>query len=247
MKVSIITATYNSEKNIRDTIESCLQQTYKDIEYLIIDGASTDHTVEIAKEYGGKISKLISEPDTGIYNALNKGINAATGDIIGFLHSDDIFFSNDTVSHVVEHFLKYQVDSIYGNGIYTSANNKNKVIRNWISGEFNPKKLSLGWMPLHPTFFVKRNIYMQYGLFEESFRIAADYDLVLTFLKDAEISTFYINEYLIRMKMGGASTSASNFAKKWKEDVRVMRRHGINPCIGLPYKNLSKIKQLVSK
>jgi len=245
MKISIITATFNSEKTIERTIKSCIAQSYEHIEYIVVDGASKDRTLDIIRSYERHITKLISEPDTGIYNALNKGIKLATGDVIGFLHSDDEFYSDDVLKTVADAFLSNNVDSIYGNGVYVASINPDRVIRNWQSKEFNYNDLKNGWMPMHPTFFVKRKIYEANGLFDESYRIAADYDLVLRFLYDKKISAKYLNKHLIKMKVGGASSSVKNWVKKWKEDYQIMKSHQINPVIGMLNKNFSKIIQFI--
>jgi glycosyltransferase len=178
---------------------------------------------------------------------LNKGIAAASGDVIGFLHSDDAFYSTDSLQAIADAFQTHGCDAVYGNGVYISNDGSEKVIRNWVSGELSTGRLERGWMPMHPTFFVKRDIYRQYGSFNDTYRISADYDIVLRFLKIHRIKTAYINKYLIKMKIGGASNTFKNLIRKWKEDFSIMQNHGLNPYIALAWKNLSKVKQLFSR
>jgi len=242
MKVSIITVVYNNKKTIKNAIESVLSQTYKNIEYIIIDGASIDGTVEIIKSYGNKIDKFISEPDKGIYDGLNKGINLASGDIIGFLHSDDVYTNDEVVKKVVEVFEKYNCDGVYGDLVYVSKRS-DKVIRYWKSGEFSIYKLKKGWMPPHPTLFLKREIYEKYGLFDLSFKIAADYDFMLRVLKD-NLKLSYIPEVLYKMRIGGESNkSLKNIILKSKEDYKALKKNRLGGISTLIYKNFIKIPQ----
>jgi glycosyltransferase len=248
MKISVITAVYNNKETIRDALNSVLEQTYKDIEYIVIDGASTDGTLEIIKEYEDKIDTVVSEKDSGIYDALNKGISNATGDIICFLHSDDIYADKDVLSKVNNVFEKEQVDSIYGDLVYVKKENINKVVRYWKSGEFKQKKLQNGWMPPHPTFFVKREVYEKYGSFDTSFKIAADYDTVLRFLGVEKITTTYLPEVLIKMRLGGASNrSLENLKKKTKEDIKALKKNKIGGYRTILMKNISKLPQFLKK
>jgi glycosyltransferase len=250
MKISVITACYNSAGTIEGAINSLLSQQLNpgtELEYIIIDGLSTDNSLEIVGRYKEKIAKTISEKDRGIYDALNKGIAAASGDVIGFLHSDDAFYSTDSLQAIADAFQTHGCDAVYGNGVYISNDGSEKVIRNWVSGELSTGRLERGWMPMHPTFFVKRDIYRQYGSFNDTYRISADYDIVLRFLKIHRIKTAYINKYLIKMKIGGASNTFKNLIRKWKEDFSIMQNHGLNPYIALAWKNLSKVKQLFSR
>jgi len=248
MKISVITAVYNNKETIRDALNSVLEQTYKDIEYIVIDGASTDGTLEIIKEYEDKIDTVVSEKDGGIYDALNKGISNATGDIICFLHSDDIYADKDVLSKVNNVFEKEQVDSIYGDLVYVKKENINKVVRYWKSGEFKQKKLQNGWMPPHPTFFVKREVYEKYGSFDTSFKIAADYDTVLRFLGVEKITTTYLPEVLIKMRLGGASNrSLENLKKKTKEDIKALKKNKIGGYRTILMKNISKLPQFLKR
>jgi len=279
MKVSVITATYNCEESVSDAIDSVLSQTYQDIEYIIVDGASTDSTLNIVNGRKSSIPdlKFVSEPDNGIYDALNKGIAMATGDIIGFLHADDIYASPTVIADVVNVFLSrtktqshkekhvpldskhanacageechqlstnnHQLDSVYGDLEYVRKEDVTKVIRYWKSGECTDRKLHRGWMPPHPTFFVRREVYEKFGVFDTDLRIAADYDFMMRVLFKNKISTAYITEVLIKMRLGGASNgSLKNIIRKSREDLTAMRNNGMGGVFTLVAKNFSKLK-----
>jgi glycosyltransferase len=246
MKVSIITITYNSGKSIADAINSVLTQTYPDIEYIIVDGQSKDNTMEIVKSYDKRITKYISEPDKGIYDALNKGIRLAEGDIVGFLHSDDLFAGSDVIEDVVALFKQKQTDSIYGDLQYVYKTDTSRVFRNWKAGIFSMKKLRMGWMPPHPTFYVKRQVYEQFGLFDTSFKISADYENMLRFLGKQKISTAYLPRVMVKMRIGGASNrSLKNIIQKSREDLRAMKANKFGNLITLAGKNLGKLNQFL--
>ncbi|ELI6450153.1 glycosyltransferase [Photobacterium damselae] len=248
MKVSIITATYNSANTIIDTLKSLEQQTYPNIEYIIIDGASKDNTLDIIKAHSSKVSTIISEPDKGIYDALNKGINAATGDIIGFLHSDDLFASPDAVTDIVNTFSKNNSDAIYADLQYVNKDNVDSVVRYWKSGDYHISKMEKGWMPPHPTFYMKRSCYEQFGLFDLSFKIAADYDSLLRYLYLNEISMSYLPEVTIKMRVGGASNrDLNNIILKTKEDIRALKNSKVPWVPALVIKNVSKIPQFLKR
>jgi len=228
LKISIITVVWNNNETIRDAINSVLGQTYKNIEYIIIDGASTDGTVEIIKSYGDKISKFVSEPDKGLYDAMNKGIAQATGDVVGILNSDDFYIDKFVIEKVVKVFEEKEVDSVFADLIYVHADNLDKVVRHYDSSKFSPKKFAYGWMPAHPTFFVKRSAYKKYGSFKTDYKIAADYELLVRFLYKYDLTYFYLQEIIIKMRMGGASTSGlkSNLILN-QEIIRACRENGI--------------------
>ncbi len=248
MKISIITSVYNNQETIAEAMASVLGQTYPNIEYIIVDGGSTDGTVDIIKAYQDRLGAFISEPDNGIYDGLNKGIKLATGDVIGFLHSDDLYQDNTVIEKVALAFKDNSIDSAYGDLTYVNKNDPSKVIRYWKSGKFTLKKLRRGWMPPHPTFFVKRSVYEQQGVFDTSFKIAADYDLMLRFLGKSGISTYYIPRVLIKMRVGGESNkSLKNVLKKSKEDLQAMKNNNIGGVFSLVVKNLSKLQQFVKK
>lgn len=246
MKVSIITSCFNREKTIRDSIESVLAQDYPDIEYIVIDGASTDRSVNIINEYKNRLALFISEPDKGMYEGINKGVERATGDIIGLLHSDDILYAPDTISHLVKRFEETNADLVYGNGLFVDYTQMNKVIRRWISGPYSPNRVRWGWLPLHPTVYIRRNSFKALGYYDESYQIAADSDFLVRYLYRSQLEVSYLNEYIVRMRMGGASTSFDKTIQKWKEDFRMYKDNGINPYISLPLKILSKVPQFIN-
>lgn len=228
MKVSIITAVLNRADTIEDCIRSIQSQTYEDIEHIIVDGGSTDGTLEIIKKYHDRIAKMVSEPDNGIYYALNKGLELATGDIIGLLHADDIYTSETVLEKVVDVFTKYDVDSCYGDLVYVDKYNTDKVIRYWKSLEYKHGSFKFGWHPPHPTFFVKKEIYEKYGFFKTDFKIASDYELMLRLLEKHKISTYYIPEVLVKMRCGGESNSSlKNIIYQTWEDYRAWKVNGL--------------------
>jgi len=243
--VSIITVVFNNSGYIRDTIESVLYQSYPLIEYIVIDGGSIDGTVDVIKEYQNKISVFISETDKGIYDGLNKGISLATGDVIAFLHSDDVYAHETVISNVVG-FFDNDTQGVYGDLVYTDKVDMSKVFRYWKSCDFSPSLLSKGWMPPHPTLFLRCEVYQKYGTFDTSFKIAGDYDFMLRILKD-NIVVKYLPQVIYKMRVGGESNrSIKNILDKSKEDFRAMRKNEINnPFFALFYKNMSKIMQLV--
>ncbi|MNH06915.1 PGL/p-HBAD biosynthesis glycosyltransferase [compost metagenome] len=246
MKVSIITATYNSAATLSDTLASLEAQTYSNIEYIIIDGASKDGTVELAKSQCSRIAKLVSEPDKGIYDALNKGIALATGDIVGFLHSDDILAYPDAIEDLVSCFCTGSYDAIYADLDYVSKDDMEKVIRHWVSGPFDEKKLAWGWMPPHPTFYMKKEFYEQFGGFNLSYQIAADYDSILRYLKNNSLKVVYNSNVLIKMRVGGTSNnSIKNVMRKIKEEKLIMKDNGLFYPYALIMKRLSKIHQFL--
>jgi len=250
MKISIITITYNSEKTIKDTIESILNQTYKNVEYIIVDGKSNDMTIEIVKSYKNKISKFISEKDNGIYDAMNKGLELATGDIIGILNSDDVYFDKYVIEGVVKRFKEKFVDSVYGDLYYVEENDVNKVVRYWKSSHFIEGSFAKGWHPPHPTFFVKREVYEKYGFFDLEMKVSADFELMLRFLEKYDISTTYLPKVLVRMRTGGESNkSIKNIIAGNKSILRAFDKNGIkvNKFMYVFYRFIPKIIQMIKK
>jgi glycosyltransferase involved in cell wall biosynthesis len=246
LKVSIITITYNSESTLIDTIDSVLNQTYKDIEYIIVDGKSTDSTVSIIHSYKEKISKFISEKDNGLYDALNKGIAMATGDIIGVLHSDDFYTNHQVIEKVVQTFKLNQADAVYADLFYVDKTNVGKILRKWKSGNYKHGMFVNGWMPPHPTFFVRRHCYEKYGSFNLDLVSAADYELMLRFVHKHQIKLAYLPEFIIKMRAGGLSNaSLSNRIRANKEDRKAWLMNGLKPKFHTLYlKPLRKIIQL---
>lgn len=247
IKISIITSVWNNKETIKDAIDSVLAQTYENIEYIVVDGASSDGTVDIVKSYGDRISTFISEKDKGIYDGLNKGVRLATGDVIAFLHSDDLYNDPEAVTRVAEAFNATGADAVYGDLIYTPKSDTSKVLRYWKSRDFHPKLLKQGWMPAHPTFFARRELYERYGAFDTTFRIAADYDFMLRVLSRG-IKTHYLPSVLYKMRVGGESNkSIKNIIKKMREDYRALENNRIGGISTLMIKNLSKIPQFFRK
>ncbi|TKF73111.1 glycosyltransferase [Vibrio sp. F13] len=248
MKVSIITATFNSSKTILDTLNSLNMQTYTDIEYIVIDGASSDNTLSVVKENCSRVSTIISEPDKGIYDALNKGINAATGDIVGFLHSDDLFAYPDAIKDLVETLQRERTQAVYADLEYVSKDDTSKVIRKWTSGEYQQRKLRYGWMPPHPTFFMKRDLYFEYGMFDLNLKIAADYDSILRYLWSNNVTASYLPKVVTKMRVGGASNrSLKNIVEKTKEDIQALKNNSVVWLFALLIKNFSKIPQFFKR
>lgn len=246
MKVSIITSCYNRKDTVRNAIESVLSQDYSDIEYIIVDGASTDGTQkaieEMINDKPAHIDiKYISEPDSGMYEALNKGIRMATGDVIALLHSDDMMFDTHTVSDVMREMEHTGCDILYADGLFVDAQRTDKVVRNWIGGRYSKWKVRHGWLPLHPTCYIRREVMERLGLYDESYRIAADTDLLVRYLLENDLKVEYLKRYVVRMRMGGLSTDNSRRAKMWKEDIRVYRSHGFR------HVTLTKIEKMMWK
>jgi glycosyltransferase involved in cell wall biosynthesis len=229
MNVSIVTVCYNSEATIRDTIESVLAQTYPDIEYIIVDGASSDGTMTIVDEYKDRIAMVISEPDKGIYDAMNKGIQMSTGNIVGILNSDDFYQNNDVVRDVVCKFDSFpESDLVFGDVVFVAPDNLEKIIRFYRSGHFKPWKLRFGWMPPHPSTFVKRSAYDLVGLYSLDFKISSDYEMFVRLFLINKLQFSRINKVLVKMRAGGVSTAGikSRFLLN-KEIVKACRKNGV--------------------
>ncbi len=233
MKVSIITCSFNRESTILGAIKSVLSQDYPNIEYIIVDGASTDNTAKVILEaIAGHENhiKFVSKPDHGMYEAINKGIQLATGDIIGLVHSDDMLYDNKVISEVVKRFKESGADFVYGDGIYVN-DAMDKVIRDWIGGSYARWKVRCGWLPLHPTCYIKRDIMMKCGLYDETYKIAADTNLLVDYLYNQNLKVSYLKRYIIRMRMGGLSTDSDKRCQMWNEDIRLYSNYGFHPVI----------------
>ncbi len=244
MKISLITVTYNCEETLSDTFDSVRSQNCEQLEYIVIDGGSSDSTVDIIKQNEDIISYWESEADEGIYDAMNKGLRRATGDVIGFLHSDDMFFSGNTLKSIIEVAEDESPDVIYGDLEYVNAKYTDKVIRRWNSCDFKGSLLKKGWMPPHPTLYIRKQIVEETGFFDTSFRIAADYDYILRLFTRKGLKTHYLPKVIVKMRLGGESNkSVSNIIRKSKEDVRALRKNKVGGLFTLIGKNLSKIPQ----
>ena len=247
MKISIITITFNSAKSLKRALESVQSQTYTDIEHIIVDGASTDGTKALIETYAKahKNVRWVSEKDKGIYDALNKGIRMATGDVIGFLHSDDVLYSADSLGQIATAFEDKDVDVVYGDLQYCHGE---KVVRRWKSNDFNPRALKYGWMPPHPTVYVRREVYQQVGEYDEWFRISADYDMMLRIFK-AGYTSHYIPEVLVSMEIGGASNKNTKARlSKTQEDYIVLKKNHVGAgYLTVACKQLRKLRQFLRK
>lgn len=245
MKISIVTAVFNNRDTVAEALDSVLSQSHLDSELVVIDGGSTDGTLDTLLRYVDRVAVFVSEPDSGIYDALNKGIGKVTGDVVGFLHSDDLMADESVLMRVADAFADPAVDAVYGDLVYVRRNDPANVVRRWKAGPFNVNQLRWGWMPPHPTFYVRRELYERMGRFDISFRIAADYDCMLRFLMSG-IRVTYIPELLVKMRVGGASNrSLSSLLAKSREDYRVISRHGMWPLCTLLAKNIRKLPQFL--
>lgn len=223
MKISIITVCYNSGKTIEDTFKSVQSQSYKDIEYIVIDGGSKDNTLEFINQYKEIIDYSVSEKDNGLYDAMNKGIEKATGDVIGFLNSDDLFCDDMAVEKVMNVFNENsKIDSVYADIYYVDQNNTDKIVRKWITGK--QKTFKKGWHPAHPTLYIKKKVYNQYGGFNLKFKLASDFEIMLRFIEKYKISTIYLPEPLIKMRLGGETNkSVENIFRQNKECIKAFK------------------------
>ncbi|MBK2028562.1 glycosyltransferase [Francisella noatunensis] len=245
MKVSIITVCYNSAETIEKTIQSVISQSYQDIEYIIIDGGSYDGTLDILTKYRSKLSKVVSESDDGIYDAMNKGIALATGDIIGILNSDDCYSNSDVIESIVSAFKQNDKDMLFADLKFVNENNK--ILRYYSAKRFTPNRLKFGIMPPHPTLFVKKDIYQKYGVYRLDFKIAADYEIFVRFLLVNRLSYMYLNKCIINMLVGGVSTSNLQSKKIInQETMKALELNGINAnylCISTKY--VTKILEIL--
>ena len=249
MKVSIITAVFNNAAMIEHCINSIRKQTYADIEHILVDGGSTDGTIQIINKYKNSKTRVTSEPDNGLYDAMNKGIMRSTGDIIGVLNSDDFYPDDSVIEKVVRTMSEQHVESCYGDAIYVERDNVDKIVRYWKSSKYSRKKFNLGWMPQHGTFYVRKNIYTKYGLFRTDFPVAADYELMLRFLYKHKIRTTYVPEILLKIRVGGVSQPGIvNTSKLAIENYRACKINGLKlPLLVCFLKRLLKIPQYIMR
>lgn len=248
MKVSVITVCYNRKATIEQSIKSVLDQDYPEIEYIVVDGNSSDGTQDSIRKYSDKIAQYISEPDQGMYDAINKGLAMATGDIIGLMHSDDVFYDEKVISKIVDTFKNNpDSDGVYGNGIYVTNDEEQKIVRNRIGGEYDYKKLKSGWLPLHPTVYIKKAIIERYGNYDLKFKIASDTEFLLRYLFKHKIKMSYLNSYVVKMRMGGLSTDYKRAFKVLKEDYQIYKYHNISGIRVVFQKKVIALMQYIKK
>ena len=244
MKISVVTAVWNRAATVGGAIDSVAGQTHPHIEHLVIDGASTDGTIAEVEARRSSGMVVVSEPDRGIYDALNKGLARSTGEVVGLLHSDDFFANERVIERIAAAFADPAIDAVYGDLDYVSATDPARIIRHWRAGEATPAKLRRGWMPPHPTLFVRRHVFETHGAYDTQYRIAADYDAVLRWFGKAGITSAYIPEVLVKMRVGGESNaSLAKILRKSREDYRALRSNRVGGLATLIAKNLSKLPQ----
>ena len=228
MRVSIITACYNRASTVGQAIESVVGQTYGDIEHIVVDGGSTDGTLQVLERHRASFAKLMPGPDKGLYDALNKGIAAATGDIVGFLHADDLYARNDVIAMVVERMQSQSLDALYGDVAFVRADDVGRVVRVYSSRRFHPSRIAWGWMPAHPTLFLRRAVYREYGGFKTEYRIAADFEFVARIFAGGKLRYAYQPRVLVKMRLGGVSTRGWRSTLTLNREVlRACRENGI--------------------
>lgn len=249
MKISIVTAVLNNKRHIEGCINSVVNQTYEDIEYIVVDGGSRDGTIDKIQnsKFKNQSFKFISENDNGIYDAINKGIKISTGEVIGLLHSDDVFADDTVIEKVADKFVKEGTDSVYGDLEYVGANDLNKKIRYWQAGDCNINKLKHGWMPPHPTFFIKKEVFRKFGLYNTGYKVASDYDMVLRLLWKERITTSYLPTVITKMRWGGASNrDITSIMQKSREDYKALKANSVpSPSLVVFLKNVRKLHQFI--
>jgi len=242
MKISIITAVYNNRETIENSLLSVLGQTWPEIEHIVVDGGSTDGTLDIINKYRDRIAVVVSGKDGGIYHALNKGVCLSTGEVVGVLHSDDVYEDPGVLAKVAAVFAEKKTDAVYGDLVYTRRDGR--LLRYWKAGEYDASSLRNGWMPPHPSFFARREVYEKFGSFNTEFRIAADYELMTRFLFKHGISASYLPEVLVKMRVGGKSNkNLANIIAKSREDYRIIKMHSLGGLGTLFLKNFGKLHQ----
>jgi len=248
MLISVVTAVWNRADTVGGAVASVQGQTYREVEHVVQDGGSTDGTVAAVERAADGRTRLVSEPDGGIYDAINRGIGRASGEVIGLMHSDDLFAAPDILERVAAAFEDPAVDAVYGDLDYVAAADTARVIRRWRSRAFTPALLARGWMPPHPTLYLRRRVFEAHGLYDTTYRIAADYDAVLRYFSHPGFRAAYIPRVFVKMRMGGASNaSLGRIVLKSREDLRALRRSGIGGAGTLARKNFGKLHQFVAR
>lgn len=248
MKISVVTAVYNRVDTVGQTVKSVQEQTYDNVEHVVQDGGSTDGTVERIVSLANADTRMVVEVDQGIYDAINKGIVRATGDVIGLMHSDDFFAQDVTIAKIARAFADTSVEGVYGDLQYVSASDPERIIRYWRAGQYSDARLKWGWMPPHPTLYLRREVFKRLGLYDTSFSIAADYDAMLRYLIKGRINLAYIPDVLVKMRIGGESNrSVERILHKSREDLRALRNNGVGGIGSLAAKNLRKLSQFIMK
>ncbi|MBZ4033608.1 glycosyltransferase [Flavobacterium sp. 17A] len=246
MRISIITVCYNRKATIGKAIQSVLSQNYHDIEYIIIDGNSKDGTQDVIESYKDRISQYISEPDKGMYDAINKGLKLATGDVIGLMHSDDEFYDTKAISRIAARFnTDSSIEGIYGDGVYVTNDQDERLVRDRIGGVFSLKKVKGGWLPLHPTVYLKKSVIDKHGLYNLDFKIASDTEFLLRYLYKYKIKMSYIDKYIVKMRMGGMSTSFKTALEVLNEDYKIYKYHGLTAVQAVFLKKSIALKQYI--
>jgi glycosyltransferase involved in cell wall biosynthesis len=249
LKISVITIAYNSAETIEDTIVSVVNQDYAALEYIIVDGGSKDQTMDIVNRYRDRIAMVVSEKDEGIYDAMNKGIKMATGDVIGILNSDDFYAHAQVISRVAKQFQDKKCDALYADLVYVNREDTDKVIRSWEAGVYAPGKFLRGWMPPHPTFFLTKEKYNTFGLYNTALRSAADYELMLRYIHKHRVHLCYLPEVITKMRTGGQSNvTLRNRLKANLEDRAAWRINDLKPSwYTLTWKPISKVFQFLRR
>lgn len=246
MKITVVTVSYNSAKTIGNTLASVAGQTHPDIEHLVIDGGSKDGTLQVIQQQGAHVARVVSEPDNGIYDAMNKGLGLATGDMVGFLNADDVFWDRTAVAAIADAATRTAAQVVYGDLELVRENDLSSVVRLWRAGEFSAWRLKFGWMPPHPTLYVAAQTLRKLQGFDARYRIAGDYDFMLRCLSDPAVTTAYIPRVLTKQRLGGASTrSARAIWRKSGEDLQALKRSGVGGVGTLLCKNLRKLPQFL--
>jgi glycosyltransferase len=248
VKISVVTSVYNRVDRVAEAVASVRAQGFVNVEHVVQDGGSTDGTLALLEALSAPGMRLESGRDGGIYDGINRGIARATGDVVGLMHSDDLFAGPDILQRVADAMSDSGVDGVYGDLVYVKPDDPTRVIRSWRSGAYHPEKLRRGWMPPHPTLYLRRAVFERWGAYDTAFRIAADYEAMLRWLVKGQIRLAYIPQVMVRMRVGGESNrSLSGIIRKSREDYRAMRRHEVGGVGTLLAKNMSKISQFIQK